>query len=275
MTPKRLSSASDHSVTYPSLQRELKRRAGGSMITGGPGGLLVFMWTVGAAVVLVVLSLPLLMLPLTAAAIGIGVLMFRDYVQDPAVIARLVPAVVRDLCPAPIVSDLTIEAQLEQARQLFAEIALKVIETTRGDRDPGRSFLIGQAGDMLALQHDLAGQVSEFDRVLGIVGQTSAEPATLLATNTAALRREAEQSAAFIAEIVEQMQTLLLQITQLGVRAVDQVRAAEFTRHARESLDQTQAEVSTRQAVADRVIADLANPTQMTWVSAEPIEKGR
>jgi hypothetical protein len=107
------------------------------------------------------------------------------------------------------------------------------------------------------------------------VGQARPGPATLLAANTAALAREAEQAAACIAASIEQMQTLLLQITQLGVEAADLVRTAEFTRQARESLEHLQAEVSARHAVADQVIADLASPLHITWISADPLAKGR
>ena len=274
MIPTRRSSLPEHAAIYASLQHALKRRAIGYLLTGGPGGLLVSMWALGAAGFVVLLDMPWLILPLTVAAIAIGVLMLRTCIHDLAVIARFVPAVVRDLYPAPAVSDRAIRGQLEHGQRLFAEIALKVIEITRGERDPGRAFLIGQAGEMVILQHDVARQAAEFARILDIVGQTRAGPATLLAANTAALGREAEQAAARIAESIQQMQTLLLQITQLGVQAADLVRTAESTRQARESLEHMQAEVSTRHAVADRVIADLASPMPTTRTSADHLAKG-
>ena len=60
------------------------------------------------------------------------------------------------------------------------------------------------------------------------------------------------------------MQTLLLQLTQLEVRAIDLVRASERTHETNEALQRVQAEVTTRQQVADEVIAELALTSSST-----------
>jgi hypothetical protein len=262
------------SLSYGSLQRELNRQAFGSMIMDGPGGSLIFAWAIGVATFIVLLGMPLLIVPLTGAAAVISVRTFRAYMQDPVVMARILPGVVRELCSAPGVSDRTIEAVLEHGHRLFAEIVVKVIWTTRGESNPSRALLVGQALEMVLLQRDLASQAAELARVLQFVGQTGAGPASLIVTNTVAMRRQADQAAAVMDEIIEQLEILLLQITQLGVGKLDLVQAGEFARQARESLEQMQVEVSTRQAVADRLFADLATPAPNTRISADPIEKG-
>jgi hypothetical protein len=75
-------------------------------------------------------------------------------------------------------------------------------------------------------------------------------------------------------EIIGQLEILLLQITQLGAGMLDVVQAGEFARQARESLEHIQVEVTTRQAAADRLFADLATHAPNTRLSADPLEKG-
>src|SRR2546428_12116223 len=89
---------------YPLLQREVKRRAVRLMLSEGPGGPLAFLWALSAAIFLAALRLPLLIVPLSAAALACGWLMLRDFARDRAIVGRLVPAIVRDLWPAPDVS---------------------------------------------------------------------------------------------------------------------------------------------------------------------------
>jgi hypothetical protein len=256
------------------------------MLTEGPGGPLVFLWALGTSVFLVPLGLPLLIVPLSVAAVAIGWRMFAEYARDQTVCARLARSVIQTRCPRPSVSDPAVHLRLDKGQHLFIEITLKVMERSSADRDPIQERLIAQAGEMLGMLYESARQAQEFDRVLEIVGAAQAPPVTgaerchihqlpgLLGTNAAALRQEAEDASALTAEVVEQMQTLLLQLTQLGVQAIELVRAAEFAREARESIDRFQAEVSTRQAVADQVIADLAGPGETAWMRSIPIEKG-
>jgi len=257
------------------------------MLSEGPGGPLVFLWALGTAAFLVPLGLPLLILPLSVTAVAIGWGMLVEYARDHAVRARLVRSVIQERCRPPDVPDPALHWRLNKGQHLFIEITLKVMEGSGADRDPSRDRLIAQAGEMLAMLYESARQAKEFDRVLEIVGESQAVLVTgaqrslvrqlpgLLGTNAAALRQEAEHASDLTVEVVEQLQTLLLQLTQLGVQAIDLVRGAEFSREAREALERMQAEVSTRQAVADQVIADLAGPDETTWIRSTPIEKGR
>jgi len=265
---------SNTALSYAALQRVLKRRSFASMIIEGPGGSLIFVWALAAATFIVLLGTPLLIVPLTVAAAVIGVRTFREYVQDPVVLARVLPGVVRDLYAAPGVSDRSLMALLEHGQQLFVEIVLKIGRSTRGETHPGRALLIRQALEMVLFQRDLARQATESARVLELVTQTPAGSGSLIATNTAAMRRQAEHSVAIMDEIVEQLEVFLLQITQLGGSNLDAVHAGEFARQARESLEQMQVEVTTRQAMADRLFADLAPPAPNTRISDDRIEKG-
>jgi hypothetical protein len=276
----------DVGLTFPILQREVQKRAVRSMLSEGPCGPLVFLWALGTAA-FVLLGLPLLILPLSAAAVAIGWRMLTEYARDQRVRARLVRSVIRARCPPPNIPDPALQWRLDKGQHLFIEITIKVMEGPRTNRDLSRERLVAQAAEMLATLYESARQVQEFDRVLEIVGEAPAEPVKsaersiarelpgLLGTNAAALRREAEHASDLTGEAVEQLQTLLLQLTQLGVQAIDLVRTAEFGREAREALERMQAEVSTRQAVADRVIADLAEPAETTWMGTTRIEKGR
>jgi len=278
----RPSGTTDLGLTYPILQREIQKRAVRSMLSEGPGGPLVFLWALGTAAFLVPLGLPLLIVPLSVAAVVIGWRMLAEYPRDQTVRARLVRAVIQEQCPIPSVKDPAVHWRLNQGQHLFIEITLKVMEGSRADGDPSRERLIAQAGEMLAMQYESARQAQEFARVLDIVQEGTGGPGWslrslpgLLGANTFALREEAERASALTDEVVEQMQTLLLQLTQLGVRAIDLVRAAEFAREAYEAIERMQAEVSTRQAVADQVIAELAGPAEPTWIGPTSIEKGR
>src|SRR5438270_3459137 len=110
-------SMSNTALSYAALQRVLKRRSFASMIIEGPGGSLIFVWALAAATFIVLLGTPLLIVPLTVAAAVIGVRTFREYVQDPVVLARVLPGVVRDLYAAPGVSDRSLMALLEHGQQ--------------------------------------------------------------------------------------------------------------------------------------------------------------
>ena len=68
----------DVGLTYPILQREMKKRAVRSMFVEGRGGPLVFLWAIGAAAFVALLGQPVLILPLTAGAVVIGWLMTAD-----------------------------------------------------------------------------------------------------------------------------------------------------------------------------------------------------
>jgi hypothetical protein len=282
----RLSGTTDIGLTYPILQREVRRRAVRSILTEGPGGPLVFLWALGTSLFLVPLGLPLLIVPLSIAAVAIGWRMFAEYARDQTVRARLARSVIQSWCPPPRGSDPAVNSRLDNGQHLFIEITLKIMDGSSADRDPSRERLIAQAAEMLCLLYESARQAQEFDRVLQIVGEAQASPITgdegshlrhlpgLLSTNVAALRQEVERASDLTAELVEHMQTLLLQLTQLGVPAMDLVRGAESAREARESIEWMQVEVSTRQAVADEVIADLGGPSETAWMPSIPIEKG-
>lgn len=284
MVQKVSPAAAGHPLAYAILQREMKRQAVRSMLTEGPGGPLAFLWALGVGALLIPVALPLLILPLTAAALGIGWLMLLDYRRDLAVVARLIPAVVRHLCPPPQVADSALRWRLKRGQQLFIEIALKVVQAS--ERDAHREHLFNQTAELIVVLHESARQAEEFVRVLqlvadgptglmsGPIGSRAPELSRLLTENATALGREADRASSLTEQVVGQLQTLLLQLTQLGVRTAEVVHTAEFVREGHEALAYIQAEVSTRQEVAERMIADLARAAEMTWISPTPEEKG-
>jgi hypothetical protein len=185
---------------------------------------------------------------------------------------RIARTVIAARCPPPRIGEPTLQSRLQTGHALFIEISLEVLEGEDDGRDAGRDRLMRQASEMLAMLYESARQAYELKRVLIVVGESTAdiEPrrlaapddhAGLLGTNTTALRQQAERASDLTADVVGQMQTLLLQLTQLGTRAIDLVRAAEFTREARDALDLMQAEVAMRHAVAEELIAELSEPS--------------
>ena len=264
----------DVGLTYPMLQRDIRKRAARSMISQGPGGPLVFLWALGAAVFLVPIDLPVLIVPLTATAAAIAWRMFEEYARDREVQGRLARQVVDAHCPRPTLSNPSLQSRLAEGRGLFIEITLKVIEGDAGATDSSRDRLMRQAGEMLAMLHESARQAQELDRVLAIVGgvgvgtpRTESAPSasSLLGANAAALRGQAERVSRLTTLVLEQMQTLLLQLTQLGTRAADLVWEAELAREARAALDEVQAELIARQAVAEQLIAERTGTNEIAW----------
>ena len=202
---------------YPLLQRELKRRAVRLMLSEGPGGPLAFLWALSAAIFLAALRLPLLIVPLSAAALACGWLMLRDFARDRAVVQRLVPPIVRDLWPAPNIPDAAVEERLAEGQQLFAEIAIRAL--AGGYSEASAELIVSQAADLVAMQHELARQARELGRVLELAGHSghgASQLGGLLAANASLVRAEAEKAAALTAEIVDQLQALLLQLSRAG-----------------------------------------------------------
>jgi hypothetical protein len=283
---RRPAGRTDIGLTYPILFREVEKRAIRCFLTDGPGGPLVFSWAVGAAVFLGVLAFPVLILPLSVSAAVIGWRMLTEYTRDPAVRARLVRSVIQERCPPPNVTDAAFHSCLRNGQNLFIEVTLKVMGGRTADRDATREDLVAQACEMLGTLYESGRQAQEFQRVLEIVGQTQVAPdvgaelafvhhsSGLLRANAATLREGVARASNLATEIVDQLQTLLLQVTQLGVQAIDLVRGAAFAREARQAIEQIQMEVSTRQAVAQQVIADLAGPSETTRLQPTAIEKG-
>lgn len=250
--------------SYLVLEREVNRRITRHTFYEGQGAPLLFLWAVGLAVFLVPLDAPLLVIPWSGLAVGIGWLMVRDAQRNQALRARLTGALLEQRFPASVFADPMLRARVGRGQALFVEISIKVAEAAGHADRPSRNHVLAHACEMVAMQYQTARQTHEFARVLEIAGEggqgrgKSPTTVSLLDANAAAISREIERVADLSDEIGRQLQTLLLQLAQLDVRAIDMVRAAEFARQARESLEQMQAEVSIQREVAERVIADLA-----------------
>src|SRR4029450_8049591 len=78
-------------------------------------------------------------------------------------------------------------------------------------------------------------------------------------TNLARVQAEKRHQDASGAEILEQLETLLLQLMQLELQPWEVVETAELVRESADNLERLQQEVRARESVARRVIADFGD----------------
>jgi len=62
-----------------------------------------------------------------------------------------------------------------------------------------------------------------------------------------------------VVEILEQLETLLLQVVQFELRPWNVVESAELVRESAENLSRLQRDVAAREQLARRVIAEMAH----------------
>jgi hypothetical protein len=252
-------------LTYELLQREVRKQLPRQFMLRGPGGPLVFLWSIGLAVCLLWLQAPVFAVVWTAVVIALGGLMMRGSLQEREVQEQLLRAVLDRRFPISELGEPDLQAAAERAKGLFIEIALKLtaLERTHGE-DFDLRRVVADADGILTLQYEAARQAMEIDRILRIIGAgnpsqeglklRAGTAARLRDENIAAIRREAIEARTLANEISQQLDILLLQVMQLDRRAGDMVRTADFARETNATLSRIQAEVDARREAANSVI---------------------
>lgn len=260
----------ENRLTYEILQHEVKVQVIPYTLLRGQGGPLLLLWSVGIAVFLLS-NLWVYALPLTGAMLAFGFGAMRGYLKDRQVQEILFRSIIEKRYPRQKLTDAGLQSSVQRGIDIFVEIALKITEI---EKVPGKNLslrrVLTDADGMLSLQYESAKQAEEFDRGLRLIGSgygvgTDLKPTRPEATeagrlreqNITVIRKEAGQARSLARDIVQQLETLMLQIFQLEQRASDIVRTEEFARETEETLGKIQAEVNARREAAQSVIETL------------------
>jgi hypothetical protein len=256
----------DKSLIYARLQRGGGTQLLRYVFLRGQGGPILLVWSLGLGLFVLLLGLPVYGVVWTAASAGLAGLMLRSYSKSRAVRGAVLRALVGRRFPASELADDDLRAGLRRTIDFRVEIALKTaeIETLRGQDSDLRGVLV-DADAMLALQFESSRQADEFARALRLIDRAGGEaqdrpageavgPSKLHEENLAAIRRESAAARSLALEIVQQIETLMLQVFQMERRASDIVRSAEVARETEAALERMQRQVNARRAAATEVL---------------------
>ena len=258
-------------IAYSLLGREVWREAVGSTIVRGQGGPILFLWSVGLALLLLVLDTALLALLLTGATLALLSLAARSHLKDRRFQVEALRAGLERRFGIGALADPAVKGLVQGGRRVFLEMVAKAaaIEEAQG-ADGELRRVLSHAYGMLALQYESGRQAQELARARqlladgpeGRVGPRRRPPqreaARLRRRNLESVEQEAQRARALVETVLQQLETLMLQIFQLERRTTDVVQMAEFARETGETLERLQQEVNLRRRTAGSVIDFLA-----------------
>jgi hypothetical protein len=250
--------------TYQALQREIKKQAVRDAFVRGPGGRLLFLWTVGVSLfwlgeLLVEASI------WTAVCLSMCALAVASYLRTPRAFSAATRSLLHARYPTDRLDEPGHRAALHKAIEVCVEVLVKmrtIRQTSRADGDEAEAT--AQVEGLLALLYESARQAEEFHRILGLVGSTSevltwprelARPGprsdapdctALYQENVRAIQREAGEAEELVRVVADQLETLLLQMLQMERRSVDAVTTIETRRLSRSALERLQQTVDAR-----------------------------
>jgi hypothetical protein len=240
----------------------------------GQGGALVFVWTVGLALFIPLLNLPLFAVLWTLATLGLGVMMVRNYSNNDAVQALVIRAITESNLPIEDLSDAVLRTNLHKSIDIYMEIVQKVSEIRKlHGVDPDLRQVLVDSFMMLSMQFETSKQAEELERALSLIDATDrmASPAQsphestrasrLYQQSLAAIEKEAAEARSLAGEIFKHLETLLLQVFQMEWRASDIVQIQEFARQSEETIKRMQDQVHAQREAAVAVL-DLITPEE-------------
>jgi hypothetical protein len=160
--------------------------------------------------------------------------------------------------------------EVEKSIEIFSEISVKISEIARKNgRNEDLFKIFSDAERLMTLQLESAVRVGELTRVLKkidpfrdvprktrrIKGDGEVESDQLLQQNIDAIRRDIAESEELVGEIGRKLETLMLQIAQLGKNTSDIVSISEFAQESSENLRRIQTVVEERRKTAEEYIA--------------------
>lgn len=256
-------------LSYDRLQKAAGRELLRYTFLRGQGGALVFLWSLGIAVFITVLSAPLYAVPWTLANAGFIAFIARGYARSRAVREELIRSIMERRYPGSQLTDKGLQTGLQNAVSLYAEIALKIAEIERGrGADADLRQILADSDGMLSLQFASSKQAEEFERALEMIGaqgtqgprSTPSEASRLQQENLAAITKEANAARDLAGEIGGQIQVMMLQVFQMAHRPDDVVHTQELAQQSRERLERTQDQVNNNREAAQSVL-DILMPS--------------
>ena len=244
--------------TYAALQQQVTRQSINRFLRKGMGGPLVFLGSVGAGVLLVLLNSPPLALGWTGAVSALGVAMLLFDLRDRKVWALALESVMAKWFLTHAIPDLTLGAEVQTGTETFAQIALQIAEIEkRHGADPYLRRVLGQSYGLLALQY-----------------QQAIKAATLEAGENPELRQEEAAQAYFLTrEALVQLETVstVLRALQRARPSHDLAeRATELARETEETLRRMQAGPALPGPDRSGPDPDAPSPTPVPLPSPQP-----
>jgi len=259
-------------LTSQAIQRALRQRLLRHVFLRGTGAPLLFLWVMSAGGLWAVLGQAGWALLVTGVCLLSGGLIVREYWRSAPLRAQLIRALFAERFPLDdLGTDTALRASLARGLTYGTEIVVKILALApQHAQDPELLHVLTDTDGLVALQRETARHLSELQRVLTLIeGRQDVSPtrpgptratACLQQENLRALHETLQQARAAIDEITQQLETLLLQVTQMDRRAGDMVRTAQVAQAATETLGHLQRSVNARRQAAEELLATLYPP---------------
>ena len=254
--------------TYDMLQRKVTKQVFRYALLQGQGGPLVFLWTLGVSLFLLVLNLPVYALIWTGVILGIGFSMARAYLNDHKVRQLLLRSAIPKRFPTQTLSDAALQATVQKGAEIFLEIALKVADMGKahGQNLELRRVLANAYG-MLVSQYESAKDTEGFDRRLQLIGSDYVVSTRLddleaeVTVDVGVLQKditETKEKAALARSLADEVSRHLdalasmLQVLQVDKAPRDIGQTTELVRETEDVLGKIRAKVVLRREAAQR-----------------------
>jgi hypothetical protein len=250
----------DRQLSYRTLERGLWKRAIPYSFAKGNGGVLTFLWAVGAGVLSVVFQMPALAGALTGILIALEAFMARGYLRAGESRSAILRAALERHLDLGRLGEEPLRAACARAIDLFIELAAKVHAIgPKGGASGDLAHVLAAGCEMLALQVDAALRVEEYGRILALLERGAAPAAgqralaSLRDENLRTMVKLVAEERQLVADVGARLETALLQVLQVTRGPGDVARAAELARAADEALHDLQAVVEARRETADMI----------------------
>ena len=184
----------------------------------GPGGPVLFLWTVGMGLFLFVFQLPTFALVWTCAAVVLVVLALLTFRRDPNVWREMIRSSIGERFPRHPFADQSLRATVQKSTDVWIEVALKV----RSSRKTGRPWaeldrIPKAAFELLSLQYELALKQAELVSGLALIVPDDDDAVVVgpRNENVEATQNEVAEVGALVVEIGQRLETLMLRVLQL------------------------------------------------------------
>lgn len=237
--------------TAASLRRDLLGEALRHTFTKGPGGVMLFLWAVGAGFLTAIASMPLAAGGLTVVLAGLLAVMVRGDLKAPARRAELLRALLaRQLGGRPLEPE-SLRAVVARSREIFVEIATKVDETVAAHgRSDDLERVLGTAAAMLGLQQEAARRLQEYRRVGALLLTGAKDAGSERRQTLEKLLREEQES---VEDVHTKLEAVLMQVLQASRGTTDLLQSTHLAEEADGALRYLQAVVDARQETAELI----------------------
>jgi hypothetical protein len=262
-------------LTYTSLQHEARKRVLRYTFVQGHGGPLVFVWTVGIGLFLIIWTYPTYAVLWTVAVAVLAGLIIRDYRRSPTVMARVSRSFLEARFPVQHLTNAHHRDALNNGMNLFLEVLRKLGEMERsGSLDEALTETVADMDRLLVLQYESAQQAEELERLLHLIGAepgggtsggrkaaaTDEGPDDLRRHNLEAAWHEVDEANRLVDLIGQHLETIMLQVFRIDRQPLDVLGAVSVRRGSSEMLERLQHIVDARRSAADQLIEWMAPP---------------